>query len=68
MDEGIALAGELMRGINESLAKSSASALFSVICQRAWLRMRGYGFTQLAVQTPPQTPNAENRRVEIRRR
>ena len=29
---------------------------------------RGFSWTQLIVQTPPNTPNQQNRRVEIRRR
>jgi OOP family OmpA-OmpF porin len=32
------------------------------------MTVKGFGFTQLSVQTPPNTPNAENRRTEIRRR
>ncbi len=30
--------------------------------------VQGFGLTQLAVPTPPNTPEPANRRVEIRRR
>jgi len=56
------------QALSERRAQAVASYLESKGVSADRMTVRGYGFTQLAVQTPPQTPNAENRRVEIRRR
>ena len=55
-------------GLSERRAQAVANYLESKGVSADRLTVRGYGFEQLAVQTPPNTPNAENRRVEIRRR
>ena len=48
----------------------AACDVFVMASRQEGLTVEGFGkeFSKLRVQTPDQTPNAENRRVEIRRR
>ena len=54
--------------LSERRAQAVANFLESKGVSADRMTVKGFGFTELAVQTPPNTPNAENRRVEIRRR
>jgi OOP family OmpA-OmpF porin len=54
--------------LSERRADAVAAYLESKGVERSRMTVRGFGETQLAVQTPDNTPNAQNRRVEIRRR
>ncbi len=56
------------QALSERRAQAVANYLESKGVSADRMTVRGYGFSQLAVQTPPNTPNAENRRTEIRRR
>jgi OOP family OmpA-OmpF porin len=56
------------QGLSERRAEAVADYLESQGVTRDRLVVRGFGETQLAVPTPDNTPNAENRRVEVRRR
>ena len=59
---------EFNQGLSERRAQAVADYLETRGVSRDRMTVRGYSWTQLAVQTPPNTPNQENRRVEIRRR
>jgi OOP family OmpA-OmpF porin len=59
---------EYNQGLSERRARAVADYLESKGVSADRMTVRGFGFTELAVPTPPQTPNAENRRTEIRRR
>jgi OOP family OmpA-OmpF porin len=54
--------------LSERRAEAVAAYLESKGVSRSRMSVRGFGETQLAVPTPDNTPNAQNRRVEIRRR
>lgn len=56
------------QGLSERRAEAVADYLESQGVTRDRLVIRGFGETQLAVPTPDNTPNAQNRRVEVRRR
>jgi OOP family OmpA-OmpF porin len=56
------------QGLSERRAEAVADYLESRGVTRDRMVTRGFGETNLRVQTPDNTPNAENRRVEIRRR
>lgn len=49
-------------------AEAVAAYLESKGVSRDRMTIQGFGFTRLAVPTPPNTPEPRNRRVEIRRR
>jgi len=57
---------------NQKLSERRANAVADYLEKKGVARSRmsieGFGETKLAVQTPDNTPNAKNRRVEIRRR
>jgi OOP family OmpA-OmpF porin len=54
--------------LSERRAEAVAAYLESKGVSRSRMAIRGWGETRLAVPTPDNTPNAQNRRVEIRRR
>jgi len=54
--------------LSERRAEAVAAYLESKGVARDRMSLKGWGETNLAVQTPDNTPNAQNRRVEIRRR
>jgi OOP family OmpA-OmpF porin len=54
--------------LSERRAEAVAAYLESRGVSRSRMTLKGWGFTNLAVQTPPNTPEPRNRRVEIRRR
>ena len=54
--------------LSERRAEAVAAYLESQGVSRDRMVIKGFGMTNLAVETPPQTPEARNRRVEIRRR
>jgi OOP family OmpA-OmpF porin len=54
--------------LSERRAEAVAAYLESRGVERNRMTVRGFGETQLAVPTPDNTPNQQNRRVEIRRR
>ena len=56
------------QALSERRADAVADYLESQGVTRDRLVVRGFGETNLAVQTPDNTPNAQNRRVEVRRR
>jgi OOP family OmpA-OmpF porin len=56
------------QGLSERRAEAVADYLESQGVTRDRLVIRGFGETQLAVPPPDNTPNAQNRRVEVRRR
>ncbi len=56
------------QGLSERRAEAVADYLESQGVTRDRMSLRGFGETNLAVQTPDGTPNAQNRRVEVRRR
>jgi OOP family OmpA-OmpF porin len=56
------------QGLSERRANSVASYLSQQGVTRDRMTIEGFGETRLAVQTPDQTPEPRNRRVEIRRR
>lgn len=57
---------------NQKLSERRANAVADYLVAKGVSRDRfvvqGFGMTKLAVETPPQTPEPRNRRVEIRRR
>jgi OOP family OmpA-OmpF porin len=57
---------------NQKLSERRANAVADYLekkgVERSRMSIEGFGETKLAVQTPDNTPNAQNRRVEIRRR
>ena len=57
---------------NQALSERRANAVADYLAAKGVSRDRmvvqGFGMTNLAVETPPQTPEPRNRRVEIRRR
>jgi OOP family OmpA-OmpF porin len=59
---------EYNQGLSERRADAVADYLESRGVTRDRLVIRGFGETNLAVQTPDETPEPRNRRVEIRRR
>jgi OOP family OmpA-OmpF porin len=56
------------QGLSERRAEAVAEYLESQGVTRDRLVLRGFGETNLAVETPDDTPNQQNRRVEVRRR
>jgi OOP family OmpA-OmpF porin len=56
------------QGLSERRAEAVAEYLESQGVTRDRLVIRGFGEENLAVQTPDDMPNAQNRRVEVRRR
>jgi outer membrane protein OmpA-like peptidoglycan-associated protein len=54
--------------LSERRANSVADYLETKGVARSRMQVEGFGETKLRVETPDNTPNAENRRVEIRRR
>lgn len=54
--------------LSERRANAVAAYLESKGVDRNRMTIKGFGETNLAVPTPDNTPNAQNRRVEIRRR
>ena len=59
---------EYNQKLSERRAEAVAAYLESKGVSRDRMVIKGFGMTNLAVETPPQTPEARNRRVEIRRR
>ncbi len=59
---------EYNQGLSERRANAVVDYLVEQGVTRDRMTPRGFSWTQLIVQTPPNTPNQQNRRVEIRRR
>jgi OmpA-OmpF porin, OOP family len=59
---------EYNQGLSERRAEAVADYLAGRGVSRDRMNVRGFSWTQLAVPTPPNTPEPRNRRVEIRRR
>jgi OOP family OmpA-OmpF porin len=59
---------EYNQGLSERRANAVVDFLVEQGVTRDRMTPRGFSWTQLAVQTPPNTPEQANRRVEIRRR
>lgn len=59
---------EYNQGLSERRAEAVAAYLESQGVTRDRMVIRGFGETNLAVETPDETPEPRNRRVEIRRR
>jgi OOP family OmpA-OmpF porin len=56
------------QGLSERRAEAVAAYLEAKGVSRNRMSVEGFGETKLAVETPDNTPNALNRRVELRRR